>query len=69
MPDAIKDKSTHANWTAFLQAVRDVDLQHIWDAVVKRKKEDDTRRALENRIRILETVQQSPTAGICSQMS
>ena len=71
MPDAIKDvvKSTHANWTAFLQAVRDVDLQHIRDAVVKRKKEDDTRRALENRIRILETVQQSPTAGIRSQMS
>ena len=71
MPDAIKDvvKSTHTNWTAFLQAVCDVDLQHVWDAVVKRKKEGHTRRALENRIRILETVQQSPTAGICSQMS
>jgi len=31
LPYTIKDvvKSTHANWTAFLQAVRDVDLQHI----------------------------------------
>ena len=71
LPDAIKDvvKSTHADWTAFLQAVRDVDLQHIRDAVSKRKKEDDVRRDLENRIRILETVQQSPMAGIHAQMN
>jgi hypothetical protein len=71
LPYTIKDvvKSTHTDWTAFLQAVRDVDLQHIRDAVAKRKKEDETRRALENRIRILETVQQSPTAGIHSQMN
>ena len=71
LPDAIKDvvKSTHTDWTAFMQAVRDVDLQHIRDAVSKRKKEDDIRRALENRIRILETVQQSPTAGIHAQMN
>jgi hypothetical protein len=71
LPDAIKDvvKSTHADWTAFLQAVHDVDLQHIRDAVAKWKKEDDTRRALENRICILETVQQSPTAGIRMQMN
>ena len=71
LPDAIKDvvKSTHADWTAFLQAVRDVDLQHIRDAVAKRKKEDDTRHALENRIRILEAVQQLPTAGIRTQMN
>jgi hypothetical protein len=71
LPYAIKDvvKSTHTDWNVFLQAVRDVDLQHIRDAVAKRKKEDETRRALENRIRILETVQQSPTAGIRSQMS
>ena len=71
LPDTIKDtvKSTHADWNAFLQAVRDVDLQHIRDAVAKRKKEEDIRRALENRIRILETVQQSPTAGIRMQMN
>ena len=64
MPDAIKDvvKSTHANWTTFLQAVRDA-------VVKKKKKEDDTHCALENRICILETIQQSPMAFIRSQMS
>ena len=71
LPDAIKDVvgSTHADWTTFMKAVRDVDLQHIRDAVLKRKKEDDVRRDLENRIRILETVQQSPMAGIHAQMN
>ena len=52
-----------------MKAVRDVDLQHIRDAVSKRKKEDDVRRDLENRICILETVQQSPMAGIHAQMN
>ena len=62
-------KSNHTDWTAFLQAVCEVDLQHIRDAVAKRKKEDDKRHALENRLRILEAVQQSPTAGIRTQMN
>ena len=52
-----------------MKAVCNVDLQHIWDAVSKRKKEDDVHRDLENCIRILETVQQSPTAGIRAQMN
>jgi hypothetical protein len=71
LPDAIKDtvKSTQADWNTFLQAVRDVDLQYIRDAVAKRKKEEDVRKALENRVRILESVQQSPTAGIRAQMT
>jgi hypothetical protein len=71
LPDAIKDavKSTQTDWTAFLQAVRDTDLQHIRDAVARRKKEEEARRALENCIRILEAVQQSPTAGIRTQMN
>ena len=71
LPDAIKDVvgSTQADWTTFMKAVRNVDLQHIRDAVLKRKKEDDVRRDLENCIRILETVQQSPTAGIRAQMN
>lgn len=71
LPDTIKDVvgSTHADWTTFMKAVRDVDLQHIRDAVSKRKKEDDVCHDLENCICILETVQQSPTAGIHAQMN
>jgi hypothetical protein len=71
LPKAVKEvvKSTHTDWAAFLQAIRDIDLQHICDAVDKRKKRESERRAIENRIRILEAAQQSPTAGIRAQMT
>ena len=71
LPEAIKEvvKSTHANWTAFLQAVRDVELQHICDAVKKGKKREKERLAVENCLRLLEAAQSSPTAGIHTQLS
>jgi len=71
LPEAIKDivKSSHADWTDFLQVVRDVDLQHIRDAVEKSKKREKERNALESRLRLLEAAQSSPTAGIRTQLS
>ena len=71
LPEAIKEvvKSTHVNWTAFLQAVRNVELQHIRDAVEKGKKREKERLAVENRLRLLEAAQSSPTAGIRTQLS
>ena len=71
LPEAIKEvvKSTHADWTTFLQAVRDVELQHIRDAVEKSKKREKEKLAVENRLRLLEAAQSSPTAGIRTQLS
>ena len=71
LPEAIKEvvKSTHVNWTAFLQAVCNVELQHIRNAIEKGKKWEKERLTVENHLCLLEAAQSSPTAGICTQLS
>ena len=71
LPEAIKDvvKSSQADWTAFLQAVRDIDLQHIHDAIEKSKKREREQNTVESRLCLLEVAQSLPTAGICTQLS
>ena len=71
LPSTIKDKvgDKHANWTAFLKAVRDVDIEYIKDEAEELKKKRDAQRAIEARLRQLEAVPASPTAGIRRQMT
>ncbi|KAJ7676201.1 hypothetical protein B0H17DRAFT_945530 [Mycena rosella] len=78
LPDTIKDKipSTFANWTAFLKAVREVDIEHIRDGAEKLRKDEEKQKAVEDRIvqlteavRRQQQLQASPTAGIRQQMT
>ena len=62
-------KCSQADWTAFLQAVRDVNLQHIHNAIEKSKKWERERNTVESCLHLLEVVQSLPTAGICTQLS
>jgi hypothetical protein len=78
LPKLMREKvgTTHADWTAFLQAIRDVDLDHIKEGVdvwkaegETRKKEVETHEALKRRIQQLEQLSQSPTAPLRHQMT
>ena len=78
LPKLLREKvgTGHADWAAFLQAVRDVDPDHIRDGVDAWKKEQETRRkdqeeqeALRKRIQQLEKATASPTAPLRQQMT
>jgi hypothetical protein len=71
LPTIIKDKvaDKHADWTAFLKAVRDIDVEYIKDEAGELRKKRDAQRAIEARLRQLEAVPSSPTAGIRRQMT
>jgi hypothetical protein len=71
LPDILKEKigTGHADWTTFLQAVRDVDIDYIRDSMVTWNKEQADQKAMERRIQILETVSKSPTAPLRQQLS
>jgi hypothetical protein len=56
----------HADWDAFLTAVRDVDMEHIRDSLDIRNKE---KAAIDQRIRALEALSNSPTAPLRQQLS
>ncbi|KAJ7602165.1 hypothetical protein DFH06DRAFT_1024187 [Mycena polygramma] len=78
LPNIIKDKipSTFTDWKEFLTAVRDVDIEHIRDGAEKWRKEQENKKAVEDRIAQLSAELQrqqrapvSPTAGIRQQMT
>ena len=71
LPQLLKEKvgTGHADWTAFLQAVRDVDLDHIKEGVAEWKKDQEERQALKKRVQQLEKLTASPTAPLRHQMT
>jgi len=71
LPKLLREKigAGHIDWTEFLQAVRDVDVDHIRDGVNMWKKERDEQQALKERVRQLETLTASPTAPLRRQMT
>ena len=71
LPQMLKDKVgvAHKDWAAFLQAVHDVDLEHIKDRVNTWKKEQEEKDVLRKRIQQLEKLTASPTAPLRQQMT
>jgi hypothetical protein len=71
LPKLLREKigAGHADWTAFLQAVRDVDVDHIRDGVDIWKKEQDEQDTLRKRVQQLEKLTASPTAPLRHQMT
>ena len=71
LPDALREKvgTGHTNWDAFLQAVRDVDVDYIRDYVELRNKELQERNTFDQRLRRVEVVTKSPTALLRQQLS
>ena len=68
LPTILREKigTGHADWGAFLQAVRDVDVDSIRDSIDIRNKE---KAAIDKHIRILEALSKSPTAPLRQQLS
>jgi hypothetical protein len=71
LPKPLREKvgAGHADWAAFLQAVRDVDLDHIREGAEIWKKERDEQDALRKRVQQLEKLTASPTAPLRHQMT
>ena len=71
LPKLIREKigTGHTDWTAFLQAVRDVDLDHIREGVKTWKKEQEEQQALKKCVQQLEKLTASPTAPLRHQMT
>jgi hypothetical protein len=71
LPRMLREKvgAGHADWTAFLQAVRDVDVDHIREGAEMWKKEQEEQEALKKRIQHLEKLTASPTAPLRQQMT
>ena len=66
LPSAIKDNvgDKHANWTAFLKAMWDMDIKYIKDEEEELKKKRDSQHAIKACLCQLGAVPASPTAGI-----
>src|SRR5277367_1565857 len=71
LPTIIREKvgTGHADWDAFLQAVCDVDIDHIKDAMNIWNKSQAEQRAIDIRVQALETVSRSPTAPLRRQFT
>lgn len=71
LPKLLREKvgAGHTSWTTFLQAIRDVDMDHIRDGVSLWKKEQEEQSALKKRIQQLEKLTASPTAPLRQQMT
>src|ERR1700678_3914912 len=71
LPKLLREKvgAGHTDWTAFLQAVRDVDVDHIRDGVNMWKKEQEEQQALRDRVCQLEKLMASPAALLRCQMT
>ena len=71
LPKLIREKvgAGHPDWTAFLQVVRNVDIDHIRDGVDMWKKEQGEQEALKKRIQQLEKLMASPTRPLRQQMT
>jgi hypothetical protein len=71
LPKLLREKvgTGHTDWAAFLQVVRDVDLDHIKEGVSIWKQEQEEQQALRKRIQHLEKLTASPTAPLRHQMT
>ena len=71
LPKLLREKvgAGHADWAAFLQAVRDVDTDHIRDGMSIWKKEREEQEAVKKRLQQLEKLIASPTAPLRHQMT
>jgi hypothetical protein len=71
LPKALREKvgAGHADWTEFLQAVRDVDIDHIRDEADIWRKEQEEKETVRKRIQQLEKLTASPTAPLRQQMT
>ena len=72
LPTLLREKigAGHANWTAFLTAIRDIDIDYIRDGVDIWRKEQAKQDAVKKRIGELEKlVSTSPTAPIRQRIS
>lgn len=67
----IKDKvaNKHTDWAAFLKVVCDIDVEYIKDEARELQKRRDTQCTVKARLRQLEALPTSPTAGIRHQMT
>jgi hypothetical protein len=68
LPNILREKvgTGHADWNAFLEAVRDVEVEHIRDSMDIKNKEQ---QAIEQRLLTLETLSRSPTAPLRQRLS
>ena len=71
LPTILREKvgMGHADWDAFLKAVRDMDIDHIWDSMELLNKELEGKKAFDQCLWMLETVSRSPTAPLRQQLS
>lgn len=71
LPKLLREKvgAGHKDWSEFLQAVRDVDVDHIRDGVKIWQKEREEQEAIKKRLQQLEKVTNSPTAPLRQQMT
>jgi hypothetical protein len=71
LPKLLREKAGagHADWTEFLQAVRDVDIDYIRDGAEAWKKDQQEQETLRKRIQQLEKLTASPTAPLRHQMT
>lgn len=71
LPKLLREKvgAGHTSWTAFLQAVHDVDIDHIRDGVEVWRKEQLEQEVIKKRIQQLEKLTASPTAPLRQQMT
>ena len=68
LPTILREKvgTGHADWNAFLKAVRDVDVEYIRDSIDIKNKEQ---AELDKRFKVLESLSRSPTAPLRQQLS
>ena len=68
LPNILREKigTGHLDWNAFLDAVRNVDVEHIRDSMDIKNKDQE---AIEQRLLLLETLSRSPTAPLRQQLS
>ena len=71
LPVILREKvgTGHKNWEAFLQAVCDVEIEHIRDSMDLWNKEQQKQKAIDQRLRTLEALSRSPTAPLRQQLS
>ena len=71
LPKLLREKvgMGHTSWEKFLQAVHEVDMDHIRDGVNARKKEQEEQEALRKRIQQLKKLTASPMALLRQQMT
>jgi hypothetical protein len=71
LPRSLREKvgAGHADWTAFLQAVWDVDINHIRDEADIWRKEEEEREGVKKRLQLLEKLTASPTTPLRQHMT